>query len=226
MSHFKLQMEQLENLELETVRLLCLLYDTPIFLPIRVLERSIFRTFYVPEKLSAIPKHFVASARNKLKLRLPQGIQNSSWFSHKIFACPPSCASLLLVSWLWQWNGSSPSVSKRTFIFSDKPFHVVSSATSNVMKCSLISMSRLDAYTWGDPKKTRFFHERLIYLKNYKKFISHLQSTLHWMICTYPISVSTVRYISCTYPISVSTVRYISGTLQGGCCSALLLKLR
>ena len=65
----------------------------------------------------------------------------------------------------------------------------------------------------GEPKKkTRFFHERFIYLKNYKKFISPLQSTLHWMICTYPISVSTVRNIS--------------GTPQGGCCSALLSKLR
>jgi len=50
----------------------------------------------------------------------------------------------------------------------------------------------------GGPKKTRFFHERLIYLKNYKKFISRLQSTLHWMICTYPFSVSTVRNISAT----------------------------
>jgi len=39
----------------------------------------------------------------------------------------------------------------------------------------------------GTQKKTRFFHERLIYSKNYKKFISHLQSTLHlnsasWML--------------------------------------------
>jgi len=64
----------------------------------------------------------------------------------------------------------------------------------------------------GTQTKTRFFHERLIYLKNYKKFISCFQSTLHWMICTYPISVSTVRNIP--------------GTPQGGCSSALLLKLR
>jgi len=64
----------------------------------------------------------------------------------------------------------------------------------------------------GGPKKTRFFHEWLIYLKNYKKFISCLQSTLRWMICTYPISVSTVWNIS--------------GTPQLVCCSVLLLKLR
>jgi len=64
----------------------------------------------------------------------------------------------------------------------------------------------------GNPKQTRFFHGRLIYLKKYKKIISRLQSTLHWMICTYPISVSTVRNIS--------------GTLQLGCCSALLSKVR
>ena len=76
--------------------------------------------------------------------------------------------------------------------------------------CSEIHTEHIN--TWGDPKKTRFFHERLIYLKNYKKFISRLQSTLHWMICTYPICVSTVQNIS--------------GTPQIGCCSALLSKLR
>jgi len=155
--HFKFQLQQLENLELETVRILCLLYDTPIFFPIGVLERSIFHLFYLPEKLNAVPKHFVASARNKLKLWLPQGIQKSLCFSHKIFACTPSCAYLLLVPWLWQWDGSSPSVSKRTFILSDKPFHVVSSTISNVMKCSVISMSRLVAYTKF--RKTKSFSQ-------------------------------------------------------------------
>jgi hypothetical protein len=76
-----------------------------------------------------------------------QRIQKSSRLSHKMFACTPWCSYLLLVPWLWQWDGSSPSVSKRTFIFSYKPFHVVSSTTSNVLKCSPISMSRLVACT-------------------------------------------------------------------------------
>jgi hypothetical protein len=60
--------EQLENLELETVWILCLPYDTLSFFPIGALERSIFHLFYVSEKLNAVVKHFVASARNKLKL--------------------------------------------------------------------------------------------------------------------------------------------------------------
>ena len=101
-SHFKFQLEQLENLELETAWLVCLLYDTPIFFPIGVFERSIFYLFFIPEKLNAILKQFVISARNKIKLWLPQRVQKSSLFSHKIFACTPSRAYLLLVPWLWQ----------------------------------------------------------------------------------------------------------------------------
>ena len=78
-------------------------------------------------------------------------------------------------------------------------------------KTASINLTFLRTYV-GGPKKIRLFNKRLIYLKNYKNYIIHFQNTHHWMICTYPISVSTVQNIS--------------GAPQLGCCSVLLWKLR
>lgn len=51
-----------------------------------------FSFIVCPRKLNALFKHFVASAINKFKLWLLLGIQKSSQFSHRIFACTPWCA--------------------------------------------------------------------------------------------------------------------------------------